>query len=149
MRTMTALMIAMAMSASAWAGDPPAQPTPAAHAAKPPDATGATHATGAVGANWDDSHMQSRYGETQQAARPRISGQTGYAALANRNAEPSASQVRELEFTTQREWEKGELSTNSRARARAAESASMSSGSSRPDRSDGLRGEAYSAGSRH
>jgi hypothetical protein len=135
MRTTAAVVIAMAVGVGAWAGEPPARAAQAG--------------PGAAGAQWDDSHMQSRHGETRTSARPRISGQSGYGALASGSAEPSEAQVKELEFTTQREWEMGKLSTNSRERAKAAASASKPSGSPRPTRGSELRGNAFTSGSHH
>ena len=131
MRFAAAVAIAMAASAGAWAEEPARAGEPAA-----------------AGAQWDDSHMQSRHGETPRTNRPRISGVTGYGALVNGGAEPSKQTVEELEFTSQREWAQGELSVGSNERARAAESASRPSGSSRIQRGSTLRSGAVSSGSR-
>jgi hypothetical protein len=117
-----ALMAAMALSAGALA-DTPAAPT----APRPSSATEV---------RWDDSHMLSRHAETPRSARPRIEGESGYGALSSGNATRSATTVQELEFTTQREWRQGALSTgsNAKAAARASESAVANDGSGRRGR---------------
>ena len=131
MAAVATVAIAMATSGSAWAEEPARTSAPA----------------GAAGAQWDDSHMQSRHGETPRTNRPRISGVTGYGALVSGGAEPSKPAVEELEFTSQREWAQGGLSVGSNERARAAESAGRPSGSSRIQRSSTLRASAVSSGS--
>ena len=108
MRIAAALVTLTMASAGAWADEP-------APTAQPP-------AEPATGAKWDDSHMQSRYRDTPRTQRPKIEGESGYAALATGTATHSAPAVQELEFTTQREWEQGKLSTGSKAKAAATAS---------------------------
>lgn len=124
MRLAAAIVIGMATSAGAWADAPAPGAPPAA------------------GAQWDDSHMRSRHRETPRTKRPRLEGESGYGALVSGNATASAATVQELEFTTQREWEQGALSTGSAEKAKAAASASTVS------ESNGIsRGSAIRAGS--
>jgi hypothetical protein len=127
MRIAAAVVIAMAAHASAWA-EAPAKP-----AAAP-----------APSAQWDDSHMQSRHRETPRTERPRLTGESGYGALVSGNATRSAPAVQELEFTSQREWEKGALSTGSNAKAQAAASAATSSQSTGISRGSAIRAGATS-----
>lgn len=108
---MLALGCAVAIGSSAWADGPAPAPEAAAVSA-----AGET-------APWDDSHMQSRYQETPRASRPRLSGTTGYGALANGGAEASEQVAEEIEFTSQRQWVQGSLSGPSRAQAGASANA--------------------------
>jgi hypothetical protein len=131
MRLLAAVAIAMAASVGAWADTP---------------ASGSTGGT--TGAQWDDSHMQSRHQDTPRTSRPHLTGESGYGALASGNATASAPTVQELEFTSQREWEQGALSTGSKAKAEAAASASQSSTSGAIPRGSALRAGAVSQGRR-
>jgi hypothetical protein len=133
MAAVATVAVVMAASGGAWAEEPARERTPGGAAA---------------GAGWDDSHMQSRHGETPRTNRPRISGVTGYGALVSGAAEPSKPTVEELEFTSQREWAQGALSVGSNERARAAESASQPSGSTRIQRGSTLRSGSVTSGSR-
>jgi hypothetical protein len=127
MRIRAALMIAMAASIGAWAEAPkPANPAPTA------------------GERWDDSHMRSRHQDVRRTERPRIQGESGYGALSSGNATASAPSVQELEFTTQREWEQGALSTGSNERARATASAGEKRPSGRISRNSQIRAESTS-----
>lgn len=126
MRIAAAILIAMATGTSAWAEAPASAPQPAA------------------GAQWDDSHMRSRHRETPRTERPRIQGESGYGALVSGSATPSSATVRELEFTTQREWEQGKLSTGSKERAKAAASASTGKESKGISRGSAIRAGATS-----
>jgi uncharacterized protein YkwD len=111
--------------------------------AKPPAAPSATSAASS-GPEWDDSHMRSLHRETPRTTRPRLVGESGYGALARGTATPSAPSVQELEFTTQREWAQGPLSTGSNAKQAASASARGESSSSGLSRSSALRGAAQS-----
>jgi hypothetical protein len=129
MRIGMALLIAMAASAAAWA-DAPANQSAAADS----------------GAQWDDSHMQSRHQDTPRTSRPRLEGESGYGALASGSATSSQQIAEELEFTSQREWAKGPLSTGSAARAKAAASAAGEASSSGIQRGSQLRAGAVHSG---
>lgn len=63
---------------------------------------------------WDDSHMRSRHQAMPPSTRPRFEGMSGYAALASGTAETKTEVASELEFTSQREWTQGVLSSASR-----------------------------------
>jgi hypothetical protein len=93
-----AILISMTTGAGAWAETP-------APAAEPASAAAA----------WDDSHMRSRYQETPRAKRPLITGETGYGALASGSAAASSAVAEGIEFTSQRQWTQGNLSTSTPA----------------------------------
>jgi hypothetical protein len=129
---MLGVVAAIGMCASAWAEVPaPKQPS-----------------AGPAGAAWDDSHMQSRYQETGRVQRPRLSGQSSYGALASGGAESSGNVKEQLEFTSQREWAQGPLSTGSVAKAQAAESAAQSERSTPIQRNSTLRSGAVRSSGR-
>lgn len=90
---------------------------------------------------WDDSHMQSRYQPTPPSNRPRLEGTSGYAQVLNGGAETRTAVATQLEYTTQRQWIQGPLSTGSEAKSEAA-GTSRSSGASAPTRGSQLRGAA-------
>lgn len=131
MRIGIALLIAMAASAAAWA-----------------DAPVKANAAADSGAQWDDSHMQSRHQDTPRTSRPRLEGESGYGALASGSATSSKQVEEALEFTSQREWAQGPLSTGSTARAKAAASAAGDSRSSGIQRGSQLRANAVHSGRR-
>jgi hypothetical protein len=131
MRIRLAVLIAMAASTGAWA-DAPAKEKTAADS----------------GAQWDDSHMQSRHRETPRTNRPRLTGESGYGALASGSSTTSKAVAEELEFTSQRQWTQGALSTGSTASAEAAASAARPSGSEGISRGSALRANAVSNGRR-
>jgi hypothetical protein len=60
---------------------------------------------------WDDSHMQSRYQTTPPTNRPRISGESGYAALTSGSSETRTAVSESVENATQRQWTQGALSS--------------------------------------
>jgi len=80
--------------------------TPAVSAAPPSSSPPPRQATA-----WDDSHMQSRYRATPPTNRPRISGESGYAALASGSSETRTAVSESVEFATQRQWTQGAVST--------------------------------------
>ena len=123
---MLAMSMTMAWGTSAWAETPrpPAQPS----------------ASPAPSAPWDESHMRSRYQETPRGKRPLITGESGYGALASGSSQTATRVSPELEFTSQREWAQGPLSTSSSANA-----ASGSESSPQPSRIS--RGSAIRAAS--
>jgi hypothetical protein len=123
------LLAAMTASAGALAEAPPAKEQPPS-----------------TGARWDDSHMQSRYQETPRTKRPRITGESGYGALTSGTAQASKQVSEQIEFTSQRQWNEGPLSTGSVANAKAAESAAGASGSSPISRGSTLRSGAVRSG---
>jgi hypothetical protein len=131
MRIGMAVLIALVGSMGAWA-DAPANPAAAADS----------------GARWDDSHMQSRHRDTPRTSRPRLEGESGYGALASGGAASSKQIMEELEFTSQREWAQGPLSTGSDAKAKAAASAAGDSRSSGIQRGSQLRAGAVHSGRR-
>lgn len=87
--------------------------------------------------SWDDSHMRSRHQVAPPNGRPRIEGTSGYAQILNGGAETKTEVATELEFTTQREWAQGPLSTSSNAKSEAA--ASRVPAPSAPNRGSQLR----------
>jgi len=131
MRIGMALLIAMVANAAAWA-----------------DAPLSKNAAADSGAQWDDSHMQSRHQDTPRTTRPRIEGESGYGALESGSASSSKQVTEELEFTSQREWTQGPLSTGSGAQAKAAASATTDARSSGISRSSQLRANAVHSGRR-
>jgi hypothetical protein len=131
MRIGMAVLIAMAAGAGAWADAPAKESAPADS-----------------GAQWDDSHMQSRHQDTPRTNRPRLEGESGYGALASGSATSSKQVSEELEFTSQREWLQGPLSTRSAAEAKAAASAASDSRSSSIQRGSQLRAGAVHSGGR-
>ncbi|HEU4429080.1 MAG TPA: hypothetical protein VFT98_10020 [Myxococcota bacterium] len=98
------ISIACALCAVASAAE-----TPAVGAAPPASATPPPAPPQA--AAWDDSHMQSRYQPTPPTNRPRISGESGYAALTSGSSETRTAVSESVEFATQRQWTQGALST--------------------------------------
>jgi hypothetical protein len=131
MRIGMALVIAMAASAAASA-----------------DAPASANGVADFGAQWDDSHMQSRHQDTPRGSRPRLTGESGYGALASGSAKSSDQVATELEFTSQRQWTQGPLSTGSAAQAKAAESTANGSGSTGISRGSALRAGAVHSGRR-
>lgn len=86
---------------------------------------------------WDDSHMRAKHQDfVPPPSRPRIEGTSGYAQVVNGGAETKTEVATELEFTTQREWTQGPLSTSSGAKST---SISKGSGASAPGRGSQLR----------
>jgi hypothetical protein len=131
MRIGVAVLIGMAVSAAAWA-DAPANESVAADS----------------GAQWDDSHMQSRHQDTPGGSRPRLTGESGYGALATGSTKSSDQVATELEFTSQRQWTQGALPTGSAAGANGAGSAANGSGSAGLSRGSQLRAGAVHSGRR-
>lgn len=131
MRIGMAVLMAMAAGAAAWA-DAPAKESAAADS----------------GAQWDDSHMQSRHRDTPRGSRPRLTGESGYGALASGSAKSSDRVATELEFTSQRQWTQGALPTGSTAGSNGAGSAANGSGSAGLSRGSQLRAGAVHSGRR-
>jgi len=103
-------------------------------------AASAAWAEGAKGSDWDDSHMQSRHQEFRSEQRPRITGESGYGALQSGSATTSLAVSPELEYTTQRQWIQGALSSSSsssKAPATLKASGDKTSGISRGSSSRG------------
>ncbi len=130
-----ALATVVTVGASASADEPAAAPAPVATAA-------------AQGAAWDDSHMQARYQETPRTKRPRITGESGYGALASGSAAASKEVSEEIEFTSQRQWIQGQLSTSNSRKPKTSESALGGDKSSGIIRGSALRAGAVSTGRR-
>jgi hypothetical protein len=126
-----ALAAVMTTGASALADEPAATPTPTAH-----------------GAGWDDSHMQARYQETPRSKRPRITGESGYGALASGSAAASKEVSEKIEFTSQRQWVQGPLSTSSARKPKTSPSATSGDASSGISRGSALRAGSVSSGRR-
>ena len=103
------------------------------------------HAQAPAGEKWDDSHMQSRHAEVRSAERPRISGESGYGALANGTASAAKSVKPELEYTSQREWVQGDLSTSSKQHSGREATSTKSSDSSGISRGSKIRSQATSS----
>jgi|GEM_PF-3405232 len=76
-------------------------------------------AEGDKGPEWDDSHMRSRHQEFRSEERPRITGESGYGALQSGSATTSTAVSPELEYTSQRQWIQGALSSSSSSKAPA------------------------------
>ncbi len=57
--------------------------------------------------------MQSRYEPVKPSNRPRLEGETSYGLLARGGGEARTSVEPELEFTSQRQWVQGALSSQS------------------------------------
>jgi hypothetical protein len=98
-----------------------------------------------AGEKWDDSHMQSRHSETRSSERPRISGESGYGALLNGSAGTSKTVKPELEYTSQREWVQGNLSTSSKNHSAREATSTKSGDSSGISRGSKIRGQATSS----
>jgi hypothetical protein len=108
--------------------------------------TPAPQEAAASGASWDDSHMRARYQETPRTQRPRITGESGYGALASGSAESSTQVSEAIEYTSQRQWIQGAL-TPSRAQPSAGQSVKEGDGSGISRRST-LRANSVSSGRR-
>ena len=93
------------------------------------------------GARWDDSHMQSRHQETPSSTRVKLSGESGYGALASGSSETTTAVPEAIEYTSQRQWVQGPLSTSKKRSGAAASGDSSSSGISR---ASPLRGSVHS-----
>ena len=128
---MAVAAIAMAASAGAWAEAPAAAPQQPA-------------ASVAASAQWDDSHMRSRYQETPRAKRPLITGESGYGALASGSAQAATAVSPKLEYTTQRQWTQGVIGTSTQP----APSSQLNSDSSGISRGSSIRAGATSSRSR-
>ena len=103
-------------------------------------ATSAGAEPASKGAQWDDSHMQSRQQEFPDPAPTRVIGESGYGALHSGSAVTSTDVTPELEYTTQRQWIQGALSSSrssSKAPATLKPSGDKSSGISRGSSSRG------------
>jgi len=88
------------------------EPKPAPAAPTPAPATQTPASSDAVA--WDDSHMQSRYEPVKPSNRPRLEGETSYGLLARGGGGEARTSVEpELEFTSQRQWVQGSLSSQS------------------------------------
>jgi hypothetical protein len=122
-------------------------------------ATAVTVAVGAVAAAeepraqspspaWDDSHMQARYQETPRTNRPRITGESGYGALASGSAEASKQVSEEIEYTSQRQWIQGQLSTSNSRKPKTEASALRGDSGSGIVRGSALRAGSVSSGRR-
>jgi hypothetical protein len=85
---------------------------------------------------WDDSHMRTRHQDFVPPSRPRIEGTSGYAQVLNGGAETKTEVATELEFTSQREWTQGPLSTSSSAKS---SSVTKGTGATAPGRGSQLR----------
>ena len=136
-RLFVAVVLGVATVALAEA-PPAAQPAP----------TPAPARASADAAAWDDSHMQSRYQPVQPSNRTRIEGETGYGLLARGGAEARKQVEPELEFTSQRQWAQGSLSSSSSAGAAGSPRSGATSGVHRSGRS-GTPSSALRAGSVH
>ena len=93
------------------------------------------------GARWDDSHMQSRHQDTPSSTRVKLSGESGYSALASGSSETTTTVPEAIEYTSQRQWVQGSLSTSNKPSDAAASGGSSSSGIQ--------RGSSLRAGSVH
>jgi len=136
------LCISMVFSlgaAAGWAEAPAANE--AAKAGATPSEAGASQATQSQAAAWDDSHMQSRYQTTPPTTRPRISGESGYGALASGSSETRTAVGEAVEFSTQRQWKQGALTPSAQPPSDA------SAGSDRNHTPGISRGSALRAGS--
>ncbi len=93
------------------------------------------------GARWDDSHMQSRHQATPPSTRVKFSGESGYGALASGSSETTTAVPESIEYTSQRQWVQGSLSTSTKPSDGGASDSSSSSGISRAST---LRGSVHS-----
>lgn len=80
------------------------------------------------GARWDESHMQSRHQATPPSTRVKFSGESGYGALASGSTETTTAVPEAIEYTSQRQWVQGSLSTSRTPSDAAANGSSSSSG---------------------
>lgn len=103
-------------------------------------------ADGATGPQWDDSHMRSRHEETPATNRPRISGESGYGALQSGSATTNTAVRPELEYTSQRQWIQGALSSSGSSNQAAAPPKASGDKSSGISRGSAIRASAKSSG---
>lgn len=116
-RESLALVFAGLLVAVSASGDPPVSPPEQATASPAPA--------------WDDSHMQSRHQATPPSTRAKFTGESGYGALASGSSETTTAVPEAIEYTSQRQWVQGSLSTSKKPSGAAASGDSSSSGISR------------------
>jgi hypothetical protein len=80
--------------------------------------------------------MRSRHEETPATNRPRVSGESGYGALLSGSAKTNTAVTPELEYTSQRQWIQGALSSSGSSNTTAA-----------PQKASGDKGSGISRGS--
>ena len=85
--------------------------------------------------------MQSRHQATPPSTRVKLSGESGYGALASGSSETTTAVPEAIEYTSQRQWVHGSLSTSKKPSDAAASGSSSSSGISRAST---LRGSVHS-----
>jgi hypothetical protein len=110
-------------------------------AAEEPAAPAPERAAASSASAWDESHMQSRYQATPPSTRPKLTGESGYGALASGSSETRTVVPEAIEYTSQRQWVQGALSTSTQASGAATSESSSSSGISRAST---LRGSVHS-----